>query len=575
MDRFLKYIIYFILGIIISLFLNKDLIEGYEIREKAVGDPTDDTKCETEAQKITTLEECTAAAVHFGLPEVISQPPRPTHTEGCWTTEFTEPPSEELTYFNPGPGVYGGCEYAEGQDGAGCRTICKSCAECPAGQVQAPDNCTVCEDCQGTIINKKCIDFNEIDLDEQSCKSFDCKSQNTYETNYVKKTGIDIPDNYYTCVGEECTLDICCDDLICGANEVTNEKCQGYSNSYLLKDKTCGNLKQCNRPDHCCSPPVPADVQELFNFIVRFREIHKGKDADVNIKNKISKIDIRNFINYYLLDFESIKSILVEYPDLSDEYMNYEIFETLSDKLGKLGKLDVHSIQLKGNIKLEDETTTTTTTKTLLSIIESNLDTEDHFIRNIWEGGGGGEKETGKSVWYKILNTSNSLRQSDGIYDRTNSLDVNDIKRLIILLNKKENKTYQINTDSDESILSSYDITPFDYFFHERQSCDLEFDILNDKCPDLEGYPDLDPDLDPNPDPTKEGPCSPECAKYFIEWWDNYNINCGDHDLINLNFDNLTSFYAECQTHENDVLIKPYSFNDNYYYSSAILEALL
>ena len=567
MDRFLKYIIYFILGIIISLFLNKDLIEGYEyeFREKAVGDPTDATKCETEAQKITTLEDCTVAADFLGLnPSVVTQPAASDRTgpTGCWTTISPE----EWTFFNPGPGVYGGCSHAEGEPGAGsarvaagCRTICKSCEECPAVQIQDPNDCTVCKDCPGIIINGNCID-----LDEQSCKNFDCKSQNTYETNYVKKTGIDIPDNYYTCVGEECTLDICCDDLICGANEVTNDKCQGYSNSYLLKDKTCGNLKQCNRPDHCCSPPVPADVQELFDFIVRFREIHKGKDADVNIKNKISKIDIRNFINYYLLDFESIKSILVEYPDLSDEYMNYEIFETLSDKLGKLGTSDVHSIQLKGNIKLEDETTPTPTT--LLSIIGSNLDTEDNFIRNIWEGGGGGEKETGKSVWYKILNTSNSLRQSDGNYDRKNSLDVNDIKRLIILLNKKENKTYQINTDSDESILSSYDITPFDYFFHERKSCDLEFDILNDKCPDLEGYPD----------PDNVASCSSECAKYFIEWWDNYKINCGDDNLINFNSGDLENFSLICQSPENDDdLIKPYSFNGNYYYSSAILEALL
>mgnify|MGYP003388166083 CR=1 FL=1 len=379
MDRFLKYIIYFILGIIsYYLLFNKDLVEGACVKK------SDDALL-----------------------------------------------------------------------GLGGTVLLDQCSSRTCGQTEDSDG-----NCTGDAMNLSCcVDGREstnnalnlltnIDYEKEGCKNYHCKNRNIYD-NFTRKVN---PKNYLydTCKNTNdktifydsylCTHEICCDNEICGEQGLTDNICQSENDSYLLFNKQCDINLTCLNTNHCCSTDVNDKVKELFNSIIEFRNHHQKanekNDDYPTEENDISGLDIRNFIYYSLLDFDTINensNILKNYNNR--ESLNYTDFDNIY-------------IWLNNFIKYEGQK------YTLINDYVSKIILKDHktYIAQVSVDQSPDADAVPIDIDIikenRIMNTLGLISSERG---DTKLISEDDIKKLLILLDYR-----------DENIK----LKPLDFFYH-------------------------------------------------------------------------------------------------------------
>jgi len=308
-----------------------------------------------------------------------------------------------------------------------------------------------CETISEEQITNKLVDnlLTNIDYEKEGgCKNYYCKNRNIYD-NFTRKVN---PKNYLydTCINSNnnnnktnfddnslCTHEICCDNEICGEQGLTDNICQSENDSYLLFNKQCNIGFTCLETSHCCSAHVDDKVKELFNSIIEFRNNHQKanekNDDYPTEENDISGLDIRNFIYYSLLDFDTINknsNILKNYNNR--ESLNYTDFNNIYNWLNNF-------------ITYEDNN------KYLINDV-SKIILKDHktYIAQV------SVDQDADAVPIDIdINKENRIMNTLGLIsierDDTKLINEDDIKKLLILLDYR-----------DENIK----LKPLDFFYH-------------------------------------------------------------------------------------------------------------
>ena len=165
--------------------------------------------------------------------------------------------------------------------------------------------------------------------ENRGCLEYECKNSD-YDYNFFERKINDETYNFNNCLNlrdsstlngldglnVECNNEICCEDLTCKSKGRDLNLCsdeQIFIGSNICSSDGCTS-------QHCCVPKVSddSDTTHLLEDIISFRN---EKGGNVDNGDKITGLDIRNYLYYNILKFkedtESEES--VEYIDFSNE----------------------------------------------------------------------------------------------------------------------------------------------------------------------------------------------------------------------------------------------------------------
>ena len=217
------------------------------------------------------------------------------------------------------------------------------------------------------------------------------------------------------------------------------EKCNGR-NSIVLENKSCDTLEKCISSDYCCSPNVSNNIKQL-NHEIYFSDSYELIDNDV-----IDDNPVRDFNAWY----DNINTII---QGIQNRLDSGDLTDTPQQAVARQ-QAELDRISLKNDI--------------LNSFQEDGKYYNKGSFEDNWIGSGGGQEETARDVWNKLIKTINLNKSDSSKIDAgsgdLSSLTGNDLKLLLINLDKPIRNTdgtfkYPIGTCSDTSIIDEASCT--------------------------------------------------------------------------------------------------------------------
>ena len=337
MNTFLKYILYFILGIIVYylLFHNNKLIEGY-CPDKLFNDEGKCSDILNSDENIRKFSELMSGG--------------PTLVEGedeIWRTESTNMTVGELFCFGihdstPKTREVYSSLWTSTKSLENLYIDCCQCDPSPLEEDPSPleEDPSPLEDPSPAAVPSTDLlsetqtqkySYNLAYLatgakDSRGCQNYHCKnSASTYDNWIIKIPSDSIDSDYYTCSNvdtdkhihgnegiKKCNNEICCDNYVC-REHVEESECEN-NGKQLLPNKKC-RVQELNvdidcDTQSCCGvisdTSFNTSMENLFNDIIEFRNNHGGNTEN---GEKITGEDIRNYLYHELLHLEDMSKV--------------------------------------------------------------------------------------------------------------------------------------------------------------------------------------------------------------------------------------------------------------------------
>lgn len=292
--------------------------------------------------------------------------------------------------------------------------------------------------------------------DNNGCLNYVCEN-NDYDYKFYERKNLpqDRDDAYHTCVNipdnstfheivnegntglQKCSKAICCEDLTCKSKAPDDFNC-GQDKEFLpynlcasdsieMRDDVEIVISGCTQQSCCKTVNNDSNISNLFNEIKNFRDTHGG---NIDNNDKISGLDIRNYIYYNLLKFkdnldtDATSDTPADYIDFSSEggyeyldiYNKEEINYTELDNINKwLSTLDITNQGDLDKVKLNVEINQ-----------NGDIDFPEYQLTNF--------ANLGRNVDDMFLNTLNKI---DTYIDRDRNIsNIDKLKILIIIMDR-------------------------------------------------------------------------------------------------------------------------------------------
>jgi hypothetical protein len=361
MKSFYKYLIFFILGIILTLTFKKTLIEGIECDGNFI--PDDSENC-VECPGNSTKNDAGTMCICDGNNDFLNDQN---------TCEMCPPNSRSNAPYKTNCICDGNNDFLNDQN------TCEMCP--PNSRSNAPykTNC-ICPD--NTFFNgTECVQLsseinllekiNNSDSLDRGCANYTCNSNpNTYD-NYQKKIPLDDDELYRNCSNFleseyihanpdmiPCSHEICCDNNICNVNKDTIE----CDINRFLPNKTFTFGSDQPRISEICCP----SMNDPGN---KYSQLYSILQSPETTNEKITGNDIRNYIYDTFFDFDRMLSnadfrtnigtleglgVIINPSSVPNEPTNYEIdnifYEIFSRKLSELEDSKLQYLLLKSDV---------------------------------------------------------------------------------------------------------------------------------------------------------------------------------------------------------------------------------